>query len=165
MDTSEKAPTIKKTDETGDDPDGDPAIVFHLNSPQHIHDCLQMGAVVAGLPAFVPTLTAGAMLGLGTPQHQSYMNLINWLDNLINRYSQKAIRVQNAVGNIVPGSYQGISGGEYSTIISKLAALTTWQAQVIAGAESLGELVVFHGGGVGNETIIYMQIGPFNGRL
>ena len=96
-DTSEKAPTIKKTDETGDDPDDDLAIVFHLNSLQHIHDCLQMGAVVAGLPAFVPTLTAGtaagAMLGLGTPQHQSYMNLINWLDNLINRYSQKAIRV------------------------------------------------------------------------
>ena len=74
-------------------------------------------------------------------------------------------RVQNAVGNIVPGSYQGISGGEYSNIILKLAALTTWQAQVIAGGESLGELVVSHGGGVGNATIIYMQIGPFNGCL
>ncbi len=125
--------------------------------------------MVAGLPAFVPTLTAGtaagAMLGLGTPQHQSYTNLVNWLDNLISRYSRTAIRVQNAVGIIVPGSYQKIMGGEYSTIISKLAALTTWTAQIIAAGESLGELMVSHGGGVGNATIVYMQMGPFNGCL
>lgn len=90
----------------------DPAIEFQLNSDAHIHACLQMPAVTAGLPQNVPALVAGV-----TPA-QSRLNLIIWLDDLVDSSCRAPKRVRDEIGVVCPGSYDHIMGYEYSLILT-----------------------------------------------
>lgn len=150
---------VEKSDCEEDD---DPSVEFQLNSSAHIHACLQLPAVIAGNLPNMPPLIAG----IGpTADTQSVKNLVAWLDAIIDGHCKRAKRVRDEVGNIAPGSYDAISGGEYSGLIAKFNNLTAWTIEVINAGESLGRLVVSHGGGVGNSTKVYMKLGPFNGQI
>lgn len=138
--------------------DNDPSMEFQLNSSTHIHACLQLPAVIAGnLPNMPPhTAETGP-----TADAQSEKNLVAWLDAIVDSHCRKAKQVRDEAGNIAPGSYNAISGGEYSGLIAKFNNLTAWTAEVVTAGESLGRVAVSH---VGNSTKVYMKLGPFNGR-
>ncbi len=116
------------------------------------------------MPPLQPGTAAGVALGLGTVEHQSRVNLIEWLDQIIARYSRNAVKIEDAVGRVIPASYKKIMTGECGTIIAKLSALSDWMEQAKMAGENLGNLEVsYYGGGVGNTRMVRTPAGPFFG--
>ncbi len=145
--------------QVAEEEDDHPTLIFMFNSDQHVHACLLLPAVANGLPPHVPPLAAGA----SAPQ--SVLNLVAWLDKIIRKMCKKAVWVCDEDENVMPGNYTSLSGSEYTKIVAALTNLMDWTEQVRHSAESLGHVLVQHGGGVGNSTPVYTKLGPFNGRL
>ncbi len=110
---------------------------FKFNSDQHIHACMLMPAVAAGLPPHVPPLAVGA----SAPQ--SVVNLVAWLDGIIDQRCKRAVRVRDEDRNVVPGCYEAISNAEYSKIVAVLTNLVQWTTEVVTSVpvESLGPIM------------------------
>ncbi len=121
-----------------------------------------MPAVAAGLPPHVPHLAVGA----SAPQ--SVVNLVAWLDGIIDQRCKRAVRVRDEDRNVVPGCYEAISNAEYSKIVAALTNLVQWMTEVdnSVPVESLGRVAVSHGGeGVGNCTMVCMKLDPLMDNL
>ncbi len=132
---------------------------FCLASENDIHNCLSLPAVALlppSVPALQPGTAAGVVLGLGTVEHQSRVNLIQWLDQIVanmpKRYAKNAVKIEDAVGTVIPGSYEGIIAGECGKIVAKISALSEWMVQAVMAGTNLGRLEISYGGGVGNVT-------------
>ena len=52
-----------------------------------------------------PGNAAGVAAGLGMEEHQSKVNLLQWIDQLIKRYSPKALQVQDQRGRPIPACH------------------------------------------------------------
>lgn len=79
---------------------------FQFVEDSHIHICLNMVAVTAGLPATVPTLTTPAL------------SKEKVVDSIIDDCCNMSKRVRDENRSVVPGSYNCIMGSEYSAVNS-----------------------------------------------
>ena len=75
--------------------------------------------------------------GLGTVENQSKINVLQWIDKLVSRYAPKALKVEDHLGQTIPGRYENILVGECSTIIAKLNGLTQWMVETSTAGLSL----------------------------
>ena len=85
----------------------------------------------------LPGNAAGVAAGLGTVENQSKINVLQWIDKLVSRYAPKALKVEDHLGQTIPGRYENILVGECSTIIAKLNGLTQWMVETSTAGLSL----------------------------
>jgi hypothetical protein len=138
---------------TDPEDEGDPSIFIVWAGDAEIHQAAGLPQAPAGLRGANPAASKN--------------NVVKWFDDVILASVQPGVNVidRDGDGLVVPGSYSGLRGGEWSAVIT---ALGTRQVRLWSGTMdtnvpplSCGKLRVSHGRGHNCTTTTYPRLGPF----